>query len=86
MWMTCLFNLLVFIVYQLELRINNRVIFPLSLETLTTTLMQGKEDASASSPFSNLPNKFFCGRLIIAIVSIFHPVLLHFPQFYMVLA
>lgn len=29
MWMTCLFNLSVFIVYQLELCIYNKVIFPL---------------------------------------------------------
>jgi len=91
MWMTCLFNLSVFIVYQIELCIYNEVFFLLPQETLTFTPTQGKEESSVSLPFSNLFNKFhvqyfFCGRLIIAIVSLFHPVLMHFPQFYTVLA
>lgn len=59
MWMTYLFNLSVSIVYQLELCIYNQVISPLPQETLTTTLMQGKEESSVSPLFSNLSNKFF---------------------------
>lgn len=55
--MTCLFNLSVFMVYQLELCIYNKVIFPLPQETLTITLTQGKEETSVSLPFSNLLNK-----------------------------
>lgn len=58
MWMTCLFNLSVFIVYQLELCIYNKVIFPLPQETLTITPTQGKEESSVSLPFPNLFNKF----------------------------
>lgn len=95
MWMTCLFNLSLFIVYQLELCICNKVIHPhppAPPETLAILPTHGEEESAVSLPFSNLFNKFhiqyffFCGRLIIAIVSLFHPVLMHFPQFYTVLA
>lgn len=54
MWMTCLFNLSVFMVYQLELCIYNKVIFPLPQETLTITPTQGKEESFPSPPLLQL--------------------------------
>lgn len=54
MWMTCLFKLSVFIVYQLELCVHNKVIFAFPQETLTITPTSRREESSVSLPFSNL--------------------------------
>lgn len=93
MWMTCLFNLSVFIVYQLELCIYNTVIFPPPPGNVDYSTDARKRGDLYFSPFSQLLNKFHiqfffvCVAVyIIATVSLFHPVLMHFSQFYTVLA
>lgn len=83
MWMICLFNLSLFIVYKLDLYMYNNVIFFQKILTISPTQRKRRESLYL---FQNNTSRIFYGRLIIAIVSLFHPVLMHFPQFYTVLA